>query len=66
MRLVGLGAGKGQVAAHDSTLQVVARTAKKNLLLLDLLLWRHPVFPFGVETGREIDKSAAKHSLTML
>lgn len=66
MRLVGLGPAKGRACAHDSTLQVVARTAQKDLLLLDLLLGRHPVSPLGIETGRDVDKGAAKHLLVFL
>lgn len=46
-------------ATHNAALQVVAGTAKEDLLLDDLLLGRHLV-PLAIRTGGDVDEGAVK------
>lgn len=52
-------------AAYDTTLQVVTRTAQKDLLLLDGLLGRHFLL-FGVGTGGGEGDRATKQAVKIL
>lgn len=57
--------GKKRKKTHNTTLQVVTRTAQEGLLLLDGLFWGHSGWTsfFAVLTSRKVDESAIKHWL---
>ena len=57
------GGNRTRERTHNTTLQVVARAAQKDLLLLDLLLGRHIFVALAVVTGGNIDDRAIKHWL---